>query len=222
MHRRAALLGLSAVVLFGCALVVFSSLNPGFDPLEDYVSRLGAVGQPYALLWNIVGFGAVGALLAGFGIAYGHILHDRLVSALLALFGVGFGAAGVPMDLGDGASPASKAHVVAVCLGLAAWLVGLARLAYAPSLDRYTRHSANVAAALVVLPIVGAGAQLWSVPVTHRLVFIVVFGWLATTSITLLTEPARVGAAEHEAVKGRFALQERPCRRSMWRGRSCC
>ncbi len=63
------------------------------------------------------------------------------------------------------------------------------------------RHSANVAAALVVLPMVGAGAQLWSMPVTHRLVFIVVFGWLAATSITLLNEAARGPSPVGESVK---------------------
>ncbi|MCW5965807.1 MAG: DUF998 domain-containing protein [Bryobacterales bacterium] len=193
MHRLAATLGISAVGLFGIALVVFSGLNPGFDPLDDYVSKLGALGQPHAMWWNVIGFVAVGALLAGFGLAYGRILHDRFVGVLLALFGIGFGAAGIPLDLGDGNSPLAKAHVVAICLGLAAWLFGLARMAHLTSLGNATRSSANIAAGLLVLPILGQGAQWWSMPVTHRLVFLVVFGWVAITSIRLLRGVAAPG-----------------------------
>jgi Protein of unknown function (DUF998) len=188
MHRLPATLGISAIGLFGLALLVFSSLNPGFDPLGDYVSKLGAEGQPYAFWWNVIGFVAVGALLAGFGWTFGRILRDRLLSVLLALFGVGFGSAGVPIDLTDGGSALSKAHVVAISLGLAAWLCGLARMAHLHSLGKPVHYSANTAAVLVALPIVGQGAQLWSMPVTHRLVFVVVFGWLAVTSIRLLGE----------------------------------
>lgn len=198
MHRLAAMLGISAVGLFGFALVVLSGLNPGFNPLDDYVSKLGAVGQPYALWWNVIGFVVVGALLAGFGLTYGRILQDRFVGVLLALFGVGFGTAGVPIDLGDGSSPLSKAHVVAICLGLAAWMFGLARMAYLPSLGKSTHSSAKIAAALLVLPMLGQGAQLWSMPVTHRLVFLVVFGWVAITSIRLLRGADPVYAAEQE------------------------
>jgi hypothetical membrane protein len=198
MHRLAAMLGISAVSLFGLSLVVFSGLNPNFNLLDDYVSKLGAVGQPYALWWNVIGFVMVGVLLAGFGLAYGSILQSRLVGVLLALFGIGFGAAGVPIELGDGSSPLTKAHVVAICLGLAAWLFGLARMAYLPSLGRFTHSSANIAAILLVLPILGQGAQLWSMPVTHRLVFLVVFGWVAITSIRLLHGTVSKCVAEHE------------------------
>lgn len=48
------MLGICAVGLFGFALVVFSILNPDFNPLHDYVSKLGAIGQPYALWWNLI------------------------------------------------------------------------------------------------------------------------------------------------------------------------
>ena len=188
MHRLAAILGLSAVGLFGLALAVFSALNPDFDLLLDYVSKLGAVGEPYALWWNLLGFVAVGALLTGFGLTYGYILQDRLVGVLLSLFGVGFAATGIPINMGDESSPVSKAHVVAICLGFASWLFGLARAAYLPSIGRSARFAANTAATLIILPIVGQIAQLWSMPVTHRLVFAVVFGWMTVTSVRLLLD----------------------------------
>jgi hypothetical protein len=128
---------------------------------------------------------------SGFGLVYGHVLQDRLLSVLLALFGAGFAAAGVPVELGDEGAPLSKAHVVAICLGLAAWLFGLARMAHLRSLGNAVHSSANLAATLLVLPIVGHGMQLWPMPVTHRLVFLVVFGWLAITSARLLRDGKR-------------------------------
>jgi len=197
MRKAAGILGLSAVGLLASALAVFSFLNPQFHPMQDYVSKLGAVGQPYALWWNLTGFVAVGLLLVGFGLAYGRLLGDRQVSILLVLFGIGFAATGVPIVLGDREAGISKAHVVAVCAGLAAYLACLAKLGYLRSFGHTVRRSANVAATLVVVSMVGQALRFWSMPVTHRLVFAVVFGWLGTTSIRLLREPRRLaGDAE--------------------------
>jgi len=181
-----------ALGLFAVALVVFSSLNREFDPLQDYVSKLGALGQPHALGWNLIGFMSVGVLLTGFGLAYGHFLQDRLVSILLALFGIGFAVMGVPVDLGDEGSGLSKAHIAAICLGLAAYMICLARMAHLPSFGRSIRSKANVAATILLLSIGGQVARLWSKPVTHRLVFAVVFLWVAITSISLLNDPTHL------------------------------
>jgi len=197
MHKLAALLGLAAVGLFALALIVFGGRNPDFSLIDDYVSKLGALGQPNAAAWNIVGFGAVGALLAAFGWVYGSVLNDRLAGLLLALFGVGFASSAIPVDLVDETAALSKAHVVAICLGLACWLFGLARLTQRAASDRSPRASAKIAAVLVVLPILGQSAELWPMPVTHRLVFLVVFGWTALTSVRLL----RAADAEQRVVR---------------------
>lgn len=185
-HKLTALVGIFAVSLFGVALAVFSSLNPNFHPAQDYVSKLGAIGQPYALWWNLTGFIAVGLLLAGFGFAYGHYLQDRFVGLLLAMFGIGFAATAIPVDPTDGNAALSKLHVLAICLGLGGWMIGLARMASLSFPRKSTRVMANIAAVLVMLPMFGQVAALWPMPVTHRLVFIVVFGWVAITSIRLL------------------------------------
>jgi hypothetical protein len=186
MHKTTATLGLSAVLIFGITLVVIASLTPEFHFLEDYVSELGAQGQPYALWWNLIGFLLVGMLLAAFGYSYGQVVNDRLVGICLALFGVGFAFTALPIDLGDSASSLSKAHVVAICLGLTGWMFGLARMAQQKTLGKSVRYSANIAASLVVLPMFGFVTGLWSMPLTHRLVFAVVFGWVAFTSFRLL------------------------------------
>jgi hypothetical membrane protein len=188
MNRVAGILGLTAVGLFAFALAVFSVLNPEFRLLDDYISKLGALGQPYALWWNLIGFVTVGLLFAAFGLTYGRVLQDPPIAILLAFFGVGFAATGVPVDLGDEGAGFSKAHTVAICIGLAAFLFCLARMAHLPSFEKRTRQTANLAAAFIGVSIGGAALKLWSMPVTHRLVFAVVFGWLAATSTRLLRE----------------------------------
>lgn len=197
LQRLTAALGLAAVALLAAALVLFSSLNPGFDPWGDFVSKLGALGQPYAMWWNLVGFVSVGLLLAGFGFFYGRCLGDRWISALLVVFGVGFAATAVPVDLDNDTAGVSKAHVVAICLGLGSYMFALARLTHRRRFEGPIRASANAAATLLALAMVGAAAGLWSMPATHRAVFLVVFGWVTVTSIRLLRAPGAPMASGH-------------------------
>jgi hypothetical membrane protein len=185
-HRQSGLLGVSSVLLFAAALIVFGNLNPTFDFLEDFVSKLGALGEPYAWLWNIIGFGIVGGGLFGFGILYGSILSDKLAGLLLAMFGLGFALTSFPVDLADSNAAVSKAHIVAICLALAFWLFGLARISYNPALSKGIRTRANITAALIIISMVGSAAGMWSMPLTHRLVFAVVFGWTMISSIEVL------------------------------------
>lgn len=192
MRQTTAILGLSSVLIFGGTLVVIASITPEFHFLEDYVSELGAQGQPYALWWNLIGFLLVGILLAAFGYSYGRVVNDRWVGVCLALFGIGFAFTALPIDLGNSESTLSTAHVVAICLGLAGWMFGLARMAQLETVGKSVRYSANIAAALVVLPMFGFVAGLWSMPVTHRLVFAVVFGWVAFTSFRLLLNGSNI------------------------------
>jgi hypothetical membrane protein len=188
LQQVTAWLGIAAVGVLCAALVVFSWLNPGFGLVEDYVSKLGARGQPFALWWNLIGFVSVGLLFAVFGWAYGRVVEDRLVGVLFTLFGLGYAVTGMPVDLTDSTAPISKVHTAAICLALAAWLFGLARLAGSAVLGRREKFTANIAAIILVLPIVGGFAGFWSAPMTHRMVFSVVFGWVVITSVRLLRE----------------------------------
>ena len=190
LRQVTAYLGFASIGLFCGAVALFAWLNPGFGLVQDYVSKLGARGQPFALWWNLVGFASVGLLFAAFGWAYGRILEDRLAGILFTLFGVGYAVTSVPTDLADAASPLSKAHTVTICLALACWLFGLARLGGCTTLRKTERHIANSTAVLLVLPILGFLLGLWSMPVTHRLVFCVVFSWVVVTSVRLLREDA--------------------------------
>jgi hypothetical membrane protein len=179
-------LGLSAVIIFVLALILFGNLNKEFSFFNDYVSKLGAVGEPNALGWNIIGFVVVGLLLFFFGMLYGKSLGDKLLSILLSLFGVGFAFTSIPFDMELSNTSVSKAHIVAICLGLACWLFGLSRMGYNPRLDQRLRNRANITALLLLAVMIGFVVNLWSMPIAHRLVFGIVFGWTAITSIGLL------------------------------------
>ncbi|MEM1176258.1 MAG: DUF998 domain-containing protein [Pseudomonadota bacterium] len=188
LRRLAAYTGLAAVGLFAIALVVFSGLDADFHTFDDYVSKLGARGKPYGLWWNLIGFLLVGLLLAVFGYAYGRILNDKLVGTLLVVFGLGFALTAIPIDETDGVSGLSTAHILAICLGLAAWMFALARLAHVSTTSPKARRAANFAAGLFFIPLIGQALELWLMPHTHRLVFVIVFGWLVWTAVQLLTE----------------------------------
>jgi hypothetical membrane protein len=180
------ILGLLSILIFIATLLIFGFSNSDFSFVNDFVSKLGAKGEPNALWFNLFGFITVGLLLFVFGLTYGNLLNDKLLSILLSLFGLGFAFTAIPMDMQLSRTPVSKAHIVAICLGLAFWLFGLSRLGYNQQLKRKIRIRANLTAVILVLSMMGFVFGLWSMPITHRLVFGIVFGWTALTSIELI------------------------------------
>ena len=185
-QRKAGILGLLSVIVFITSLIFFGILNPEFNFLEDFISKLGAKGEPDALWWNLIGFGLVGIILFGFGIFYGKFLKDKLAALLLAFFGIGFSFTAIPLDMINSNIKISKAHIVSICLALAFWLFGLARISQNALNKKRIRLRANITAILIVISIVGFTLGFWSMPMTHRLVFILVFGWTTITSFDLL------------------------------------
>jgi hypothetical membrane protein len=179
-------IGITSVVILVLSLLVFGVLNPEFSFLNDFISKLGAKGEPNAFWFNTFGFSLVGVSLSIFGYGYGKLLADPPLSVLLALFGLGFAFTAFPMDMQMESAPISKAHIVAICFGLAFWLFGLSRLGANKRFKKKVRIRANVAATILMASMIGFVLDLWSMPITHRLVFTVVFGWTAITSMELL------------------------------------
>ena len=184
-EKSVGLIGLSCVLLLVMAVLFFGLTNSEFSFIHDFISKLGAKGEPYAIWFNLIGFVAVGILLFTFGWLYGMLLNDKLLSVLLSLFGLGFALTAIPIDMEASDTPFSKAHVVAITLGLACWLFGLSRLGYNRQLKKGIRNRANFAAVLLVVSMLGFVLGFWSMPITHRLVFGIVFGWTAITSMGL-------------------------------------
>ncbi|GAB5410034.1 MAG: hypothetical protein BalsKO_23990 [Balneolaceae bacterium] len=185
-EKNVGILGLLSVLILILALAIFGFSNEDFNFLNDFVSKLGAEGEPNAFWFNLIGFVAVGILLFVFGLTYGNLINDRLVSVLLSLFGLCFAFTAIPIDMELSRTPVSKAHIVAICLGLAFWLFGLSRLGYNRKLNRKIRNRANLTAGILVISMMGFVFGFWSMPITHRLVFAIVFGWTTITSIELI------------------------------------
>lgn len=186
-RKVAALMGLSGVIIFSTSLIILGNLNSNFNFIDDFVSKLGAKGEPNAIWWNSIGFGFVGMTMIIFGAHYGKTLNNKLAGILLSLFGVGFAFVSIPIDLLNSETPVSKAHIIAVCLALAFWFFGLARISYNHSIRKKIRNRADLTAILIVIAIIGLVTGSWSMPITHRLVFLIVFGWTAISAIELLT-----------------------------------
>ena len=185
-EKSVGILGLLSVMILITALLIFGFLNSEFSFVNDFISKLGAKGEPNALWFNLFGFITVGILLFVFGLTYGNLLNDKLLSILLSLFGLGFAFTAIPMDMELSRTPVSKAHIVAICLGLAFWLFGLSRLGYNKQLKRKVKIRANLTAVILVLSMMGFMLELWSMPIAHRLVFGIVFSWTTLTSIELI------------------------------------
>ncbi|MBX3416031.1 MAG: DUF998 domain-containing protein [Pirellulaceae bacterium] len=192
-HFTAAL-GLSAVSIFVAAFFVFGALNPDFNLANDYVSKLGSRGQPFAFGWNLIGFGVVGLALATFGWFFGICKNDRVLGICLVVAGLGFALSAIPTDFDDEHSSFSKAHYVSICFGLAGWCFGLARITSNRSIDEFGRKISNCAIVLVLVPVVGITGGISAEPVAHRVVILVVFFWIVGNSMHLIrTVDERMG-----------------------------
>ncbi|WP_051554601.1 DUF998 domain-containing protein [Maribacter antarcticus] len=185
------ILGLLSISTFIASLLIFGFSNSDFSFVNDFVSKLGAKGEPNALWFNLFGFITVGILLFVFGVTYGNLLNDKLLSILLSLSGLGFAFIAIPIDMELSRTPMSKAHIVSTCLGLAFWLLGLSRLAYNRQLREGIRKRANFTTTVLILSIIVSALELWSTPITHRLIFGIVFGWYAITSFDLILRKGR-------------------------------
>ena len=184
------ILGLATVALFVSAFLTIAVLNRDFNVASDYISKLGSNGQPYAMYWNTFGFGLVGLALAAFGWCFGLCMNDRLLGACVLVSGLGFAMAAIPTDLSDATSELSKAHYISVCIALAGWCLGLARLSRSSFPDHFARDSANYTILLSLLPLLCIGGGVSAEPIAHRIVLVVVFGWIILNSLRLLRSNA--------------------------------
>lgn len=184
--RKVGWTGIAATVLFVTALSVFAALDPAYSHLTNAVSELGAVGAPNQLAWNLIGFLAVGLLLAAFGRELGRAVETPSAGWLLVLFGLSFAATAAPADMSDLSSPGSTAHIVASQAVLLFWLLALIRLLFLKRFGGGQRLMTALALLLAVGTIVVRGAELLPPGLTQRLSFAVVFGWVLAASVSLL------------------------------------
>ncbi|MDN3203341.1 DUF998 domain-containing protein [Algoriphagus sediminis] len=206
-EKTVGLTGLLSVVILILSLLVFGVLNNQFSFLNDFISMLGAKGQPNSVLFNFFGFVIVGFLLFLFGWGYGQLQNDRLLAILLSIFGLGFAVTAIPIDFDQETSPVSKAHIVSICIGLAFWFFGLSRMGSNPNLPQKIRKRANLTAGVLATAMIGFTLGFWSMPITHRLIFGIVFGWTGWTSIELVLNKNKSSHAQAKIQGGNASLK---------------
>jgi len=86
-------------------VIVLGLLWPGYDPVGQTQSELGAVGAPHGLLMNTAGFMAVGVIILAFAATFAFALRASawklLASGLLVMAGLGMITVGFfPCDAG--------------------------------------------------------------------------------------------------------------------------
>lgn len=204
LRLLAGICGLMSVSLFVITFILFAFLNPDFNAFSDFISELGSIGQPYGQVWNMIGFASVGLLLAAFGWLFGRCRNDRLLGACLVIAGFGFALGAIPTDFADAQSPLSKAHFASICISLAGYCCGLARLTGSQSTER-ERLTSNSVIALAVLPIVCVSGGVSAEPLAHRMILAIVFSWIVLTSLKLLRPDTTLSGKSANQIDGRFS-----------------
>lgn len=172
-----AVIVLAAFVLFVGAVAVFGAWSPDFGHLRHPVALLGAIGEPNARAFNLLGFVVPGLALAWLAWRWrGERAADgwrvRLGLQLLLLSALAFVAQGLlPLDPTDLLAPASRAHAAA----WSAWW--LAFVAGALLAGRQAGGAVGIALAVLVLLLAMAGAALLPAALSQRLAFAGWFGW---------------------------------------------
>lgn len=184
--RITAFLGLGASILFFLALAAFGALDPAYSHSTKAVSELGSVGAANQLSWNVVGFVAVGILLALFGWRLGGGLDDRPAKWLLMLFGVSFAATAIPADMNDLSSAGSTAHILASIAVFLFWLSALLRLVRIRTRLPGMKLTTTTALALALGSILVRASELLLPGLAQRISFVVVFGWVVVVAVLLL------------------------------------
>ena len=128
--RRLALAGVVGPVVWWFLVVVNAAATPGYSHVGDFISTLGSVGAPYAVVQQVnflVLGGAIAALALGVHRHFGDGRRPRVGTLLLVVMALGIALSG-PFQ-SDPAAPASTTNVLHDLVGGVAFLAGIAAIA---------------------------------------------------------------------------------------------
>lgn len=185
-HRIGAYSGLAAIAIFAVAFMLGTVMVPTFDPLQDYISTLGTSDRGLGVAWSLIAFGLVGILMAAFGWLYGSVSEDRWISVFLALAGVGFAWASVPTDFSGPETTTSAVHFAAICISLGGWCLAMSRVSGLKHASESERKLANYIVAACIGVVVLQAVEVLPEPLAHRLLVLVIFGWVSLTCLAML------------------------------------
>jgi hypothetical protein len=105
LTRILALAGIAGPIYYVGFVTVLGLLWPGYDPIAQTQSELGAVDAPHGLLMNVAGFMALGVVILAFAGAFHLVLRPSpwklVATVLMAVAGLGMVTVGFfPCDTG--------------------------------------------------------------------------------------------------------------------------
>ncbi len=213
-NSAAALAGFLAPILFAGAILLFAALRSDYSHLTDAVSELGARGAPNALAWNLVGFVAVGLLIAVLARGMFRATGSWAALVFVGLSGLSFAATGVfPADMADLAAPSSRMHILMSLICFAAFVLGAFVLGWRFFRRPGWRGTAIASGIVGLLAILTMPLREIDVPpgLAQRVSFALYLAWIWLLAVGLWrradAEPPRAGRIE---ARGRAEYTSRP------------
>lgn len=186
----------AAIVWFFGWMVAIAALRPEYSHATKAVSELGALGAPYMLPWNALGFVGTGLLLVGFARAYRALLGAEAAgSEALAVSGILFCLTAIPIAMGSDGDPDyssawTQAHLAAVLLAPLPWLYAAWRIAARFRHGRWSALSVVstfAIGAFVLASAVSMGRLFPEAPgLLQRAAFVPYLGWYSVVAWILL------------------------------------
>lgn len=88
LQRLLTICGISGPIVYTIVVVTLGFLQPGYNPITQTMSELGAVDAPYALVMNTAGLSALGLMIIAFAIALNRAIRgSKIGPALVAVSG---------------------------------------------------------------------------------------------------------------------------------------
>lgn len=194
-QKLLAFCGIIAPFIFAVIVIIVGLLRPDYSHLTDFVSELGAVGAPNAIIQRI-NFVFVGFLIVTFTFGLHRGIANRKGSfigpLLVAIFGFSAVLSGIFST--DPIQPGSFSdimHSISSAIGSTAAIIGFFIISERLEKDllwrRYRYFSIVIAIVAILVSVVGGGllGVLGAPGVSQRLYMTVLFLWIEVMAIRL-------------------------------------
>lgn len=193
--------GMAAPLWFLIALLVFGGIRPDYSHLTKAVSELGSWGAPHALAWNVLGFGAVGALVMAFAWGIYRTTSSWSAALLVGLSGLGFAGAGIfPADLDDMQAFSTRMHIVSSLVSFAGFAAGVFVIGWVLWRRPAWRRWAVVSVVVGLIGIASLALRETGMPpgLAQRINFLIYLLWIAVLAAAIwkIAPPSVGGHAE--------------------------
>ena len=129
--RIGALAGIAGPLLYAAVVAITGYLTPGYDPLTQWISELGATGAPYAVVFNVLGPGLFGILSVAFAAGLWRALKGGPLAFITAALITVAGIAGILEGVfvcDPGCVPVTPAGSLHLMIGIVPLLTMLAAM----------------------------------------------------------------------------------------------